>query len=246
MALFGIATVPATYLLMRLGFGRWIALFSTTALTVSYWHLHFSRLGYGLISLPFVETVTAASLLWAMRRSSRGSWLVAGACLGLAPYTYFAFPSLFATVAVVLAAYFWLERASLQNKTILLTWFAVGALIVASPVLILAIESPGYYFGRILNVSGDGYQEFLGAESGARFLGKRVWQALNIYLTNPRQDGIDGTGGTGVLDLGMAILAYLGLATSIRKWRSPPHLFAVVALLFALLSTYLQTHRLGR
>jgi len=236
MALFGIATVPATYLLMRLAFGRWIALFSTTALTVSYWHLHFSRLGYGLISLAFVATVTAASLLWAMRQRSRGSWLAAGACLGLVPYTYFAFPSLIATVGVVLAAYFWLERASIRNRAILLTWFAVGALIVASPVLRLAIESPGIYFGRILNVSADGYQEFLRAEGGARFLGKRVWEALTLFLTNPRHDGIDGTGGPGVLDLGTAILAYLGLAASIRKWRSPPHLFAVVALLFALLS----------
>lgn len=239
MALFGIATVPAAYLLMRLGFGRWIALFSTTALTVSYWHLHFSRLGYGLISLAFVATLTAASLLWAMRQRSRGSWLAAGACLGLAPYTYFAFPSLFATVAVVLAAYFWLERASLQNKTILFAWFTVGAIIVASPVLRLAIESPSYYFGRILNVSGDGYQEILSAESGARILGKRVWEALTLFLKNPRHDGIDGTGGPGVLDLGTAILAYLGLATSIKKWRSPPHLFAVTALLFALLSVIL-------
>lgn len=236
MALFGIATVPATYLLMRLGFGRWIALFCTTALTVSYWHLHYSRLGFGLISLAFVATVSAASLLWAMRQRSRGSWLAAGACLGLAPYTYFAFPSLIATVAVVLAAYLWLERGSLRSKAILLTWFAVGALIVASPVLSLAIESPEIYFGRMLMVSAERYQDSPGAESGARFVGKRAWEALTLFLTNPRRDGADGTGGPGVLDLGTAILAYLGLAASIRKWRSPPHLFAVTALFFALLS----------
>lgn len=236
MALFGIATVPATYLLMRLGFGRWIALFSTTALTVSYWHLHYSRLGFGLISLAFAATLSAASLLWAMRQRSRGSWLAAGACLGLAPYTYFAFPSLLATVAVVLAAYLWLERGSLRSKTILLTWYAVGALIVASPVLGLAIESPEIYFGRMLMVSTERYQGSPGAESGARFVGKRAWEALTLFLTNPRRDGADGTGGPGVLDLGTAILAYLGLAASIRKWRSPPYLFAVTALLFALLS----------
>ncbi|MYC96743.1 MAG: hypothetical protein F4X14_17385 [Caldilineaceae bacterium SB0661_bin_32] len=245
MALFGIATVPATYLLMRLGFGRWIALFSTTALTVSYWHLHFSRLGFGLISLAFVATVTAASLLWAMRQRSRGSWLAAGACLGLAPYTYFAFPSLLATVAVVVAAYLWLEKGSLRSKTILVTWFGVGALIVASPVLSLAIESPEIYFSRMLQVSPSGPQELLSAEGGASTLGKRVWEALNLFLENPRHDGADGTGGPGVLDFGTAILAYLGLAASIRKWRSPPNLFAVVALLFALLSVVLTDQSTG-
>ena len=62
MGLFGIATIPAAHLLLRLGFGRWVALFGTTALTVSYWHLHFSRLGFGLISLAFVGTVAAVCL----------------------------------------------------------------------------------------------------------------------------------------------------------------------------------------
>ncbi len=242
MGLFGIATVPAAHLLLRLAFGRWVALFGATALTVSYWHLHFSRLGYGLISLPFVATLAAASLLWAMRSRSRWSWLTAGACLGLTPYTYFAYPSFLAAEGVVLATYFLLNRGTLQSKLKLLAWFAVGSLIVASPVLSLALESPGYYFGRMQGVSFNGYREFSGAEGAggnASFLGKRAWEALSLFYTNPKRDGADGTGGEGALDLGTAILAYVGLAASIRRWRSPPHLFAVLAVLFALLSIVL-------
>ena len=118
MGLFGIATVPAAHLLLRLAFGRWVALYGATALTVSYWHLHFSRLGYGLISLAFVTTLAAATLLWAMRSRSRLSWLAAGACLGLAPYTYFAYPTLLAAEGVVIATYFLLNRVTPRSKLI--------------------------------------------------------------------------------------------------------------------------------
>ena len=51
MALFGIATVPAAYFLMRVGFGRWVALFAVIALTFSYWHLFYSRAAFMLISM---------------------------------------------------------------------------------------------------------------------------------------------------------------------------------------------------
>ena len=164
---------------------------------------------------------------------------LAGACLGLAPYTYFAYPTLLAAEGVVIATCFLLNRVTPRSKLISFAWFAIGLLIVASPVLILALESPDYYFGRMLGVSAGGYQEFSGAEGAggnASSLGKRAWEALSLFYTNPKRDGVDGTGGKGALDLGTAILAYLGLAASIRKWRSPPHLFAVLAVFFALLS----------
>lgn len=239
MGLFGIATIPAAHLLLRLGFGRWVALFGTTALTVSYWHLHFSRLGFGLISLAFVGVLAATSLLWAMRSGRRWSWLLAGACLGLLPYTYFAFPAFMAAEATLLAYYFLLHRELLRSKLIYLALFAAGFLIIAWPVVDLALDSPHIYFGRMLGVSVNRYQavsEADGSGEKASFLGKRALYALKFLYTNPRRDGADGTGGAGVLDFGTAALAYLGLFVSIKRWRSPPHLFAALAVSFALLT----------
>jgi 4-amino-4-deoxy-L-arabinose transferase-like glycosyltransferase len=239
IGLFGIATIPAAHLLLRLGFGRWVALFGTTALTVSYWHLHFSRLGFGLVSLAFVGTVAAVTLLWAMRSRRRWTWLIAGACLGLAPYTYFAYPALLATVAGVLALYLLLQKETLRSKLTSLALFAAGALVVAWPVVDLVLESPGQYFGRMLGVSVNRYQEFSEADGSlgnAEFLVKRTWDALKFLYTNTRRDGADGTGGEGALDLGTAVLAYLGLVVSLKRWRSPPHQFSMLAVFFALLT----------
>jgi len=239
MGLFGIATIPAAHLLLRLGFGRWVALFGATALTFSYWHLHFSRLGFGLISLAFVGTVAATALLWAMRSNSRWTWLLAGACLGLAPYTYFAYPFFIAAEAAMLAAYLLLHKEALRGKLTSLALFAAGSLIVAWPVVDLILQSPANYFVRMLGGSIGNHQEFSEADGilgSAEFLAQRAWYALRFLFSNTRLDGVDGSGGKGALDLGTAALAYLGLFVAIKKWRSPPHLFAVLALFFALLT----------
>ena len=239
MGLFGIATIPAAHLLLRLGFGRWVALFGTAALTVSYWHLHFSRLGFGLISLAFAGTVAAVTLLWAMRSRWRWTWLLAGACLGLVPYTYFAYPFFMAAEAAVLASYMLLHKEALRGKLTSLALFAAGSLIVAWPVVSLILEAPDKYFVRMLGGSVGNYQEFSEADGilgNAEFLAQRAWYALKFLFSNTRRDGVDGSGGKGALDLGMAALAYLGLFVSIKRWRSPPHLFAALALFFGLLT----------
>ena len=247
MGLFGIATVPAAYLLLRIGFGRWIALFGTSALTVSYWHLHFSRLGFGVVPLAFASTAAAAALLWAMksydaggleeRRRNLWSWIAAGALLGLIPYTYFAFPTFLAAIGAGLALYFWLQKDSFKRKLLPLSLLAAGALLTAAPVLQFAASSPDVYFGRMNEKSVWDYHEFANAEGRAEkagFILKRAWESIGLLLRNPRMDGVDGIGGVGALDLGMASLAYFGLLISLRKWRSLPHLIAALVVLAAL------------
>ncbi|MDP6107459.1 MAG: zinc ribbon domain-containing protein, partial [Candidatus Brocadiia bacterium] len=88
MALLGVATVPAAYLLLRLGFGRWVALFATVALVFSYWHLHYSRIAFMLISMPLFTTLAAGAVLWAIRSDRTLPWVAAGLLLGAGVYTY--------------------------------------------------------------------------------------------------------------------------------------------------------------
>ena len=247
MGLFGIATIPAAHLLLRLGFGRWVALFGTTALTVSYWHLHFSRLGFGVVPLAFASTAAAAALLWAMRTYDSGrpeargknlwSWLAAGALLGMVPYTYFAFPTFLAAVAAVLLVFFLLQRDLLWRKLLRLSLLALGMAFSAAPVLLFAFRSPSVYFGRMNQKSLWDYYEFTEADGFVGRFGfviERAWDSFWLLLRNPRMDGVDGIGGVGALDVGVAVFAYFGLAASIRKWRSPPHLFAMLVVLAAL------------
>ena len=247
MGLFGIATVPAAYLLLRIGFGRWIALFGTFALAVSYWHLHFSRLGFGVVPLAFVSTVAALALLWAMksydaggpegRRRNIWSWFVAGALLGLIPYTYFAFPTFLAATGAAITVFFLLQKDSFKRKLLPISLLLVGAALSAMPVIQFAARSPGAYFGRMNQKSVWDYYEYVNADDFAEragFVIERAWEAYTLFIRNPRIDGVDGIGGVGALDLGIGLLAYLGLILSIRRWRSPPYFFAVLVVLAAL------------
>ncbi len=246
MGLFGIATIPAAYLLLRLGFGRWVALFGATALTFSYWHLHFSRLGFGVVPLAFASTAAAAALLWAMRtydtlppgerHNSLWSWLAAGALLGLVPYTYFAFPTFMAAVAAVLIIYFLFQRDPLRRKLLPLSFLATGMAVSAAPVIHFALRRPSLYFGRLNGKSVWDYWEFTEADGFSEkldFILGRVWDSFWLLMRNPRMDGVDGIGGVGALDVGIAVLAYFGFAASVRNWRNPPHLFAMLVVLSA-------------
>lgn len=247
MGLFGIATIPTAHLLLRLGFGRWVALFGTTALTVSYWHLHFSRLGFGVVPLAFASTAAAAALLWAMRvyddgpsespRKGLWGWVAAGGLLGLVPYTYFAFPTYLAAVAAVLLVFFTLQSGSLRRKLIALALLATGAVVSAGPMIYFAIRSPTVLFGRLNDKSVWDYYEYAEADGYLEkvdFVIGRAWDSFWLLLRNPRMDGVDGIGGVGTLDVGVAALAYFGLVIAIRRWRSPPHLFAILVVLGAL------------
>ena len=237
MALFGIATVPGTYLLLRLGFGRWVALFGVTGLTVSYWHLHFSRLGFGVIPLAFVSMLAATALLEAMRSRNRWSWLAAGALLGLVPYTYLAFPTFFGAIAAALAVFLFLNRDRLRSSLASLALLGVGALIVASPMIAFVWGSPDVFFSRIQQKSMLSSHEFPATGSfadKASYIADRSWDALTMLYRNPRWDGVDGIGGKGAADIGIALLAYIGLAVSMTRLRSPPYLFAVLVVLAAL------------
>lgn len=248
MGLFGIATVPTAYFLLRTGFGRWIALFGTSALTVSYWHLHFSRLGFGVVPLAFASTAAAAALLWAMksydagspgdRRRNMWSWFAAGVLLGLIPYTYFAFPTFLAAMGAATLLFFLLQRESFKRKLLPLSLLALGAALSAAPVIRFALRSPDAFFGRMNQKSVWDYHEYVNAAGfgeKAEFLVERAWEAASLLLRNPRTDGVDGIGGVGALDVSIAMLAYLGLIVAVRRWRSPPHLMAAL-IVFAALS----------
>ena len=246
MALFGIATVPAAYLLLRVGFGRWVALAGAASLTVSYWHLHFSRLGFNVIPLAFATTTAAAALLWAMaaddgaapetRRRTLLKWLLAGALLGLVPYTYLAFFTFLAAAAVVLTVYFLLQKERFSRKLISLSFLALGALITAAPALQSVLGSPNIYLARMSGKSLAHDHRFVEAEGfadRAAYFTELAWDAATLLVRNPRFDAVDGIGQIGVVDYGIAALAYFGLLVSIRKWRSPPHLFAVLVVVAA-------------
>ncbi len=110
MSLLGIMTVPAAYFLFRLGLGRWMAIFAVVALTFSYWHMHYSRMAFMVVSMPLLTTLGAASLLIALRSARVWPWAVAGAFLGAGVYSYNGYLAFLPAVGVFLSIFLLLNR----------------------------------------------------------------------------------------------------------------------------------------
>ena len=103
-ALIGILTVPAVYFCAMaflnsttqgkseqdaaLGQRRWLALLAATGLTVSYWHLSLSRLGFRAVMLPLVSALAMGFFwrAWSGHRRRDYGW--AGVWFAVALYTY--------------------------------------------------------------------------------------------------------------------------------------------------------------
>jgi len=85
-ALWGTATVLAMFFLGRALMGPLVGLVAALLLAVVPWHLHFSRIGFELITLPFFFTVALTCLVrWTQGQRRLG---MAAVLLGLCLYTY--------------------------------------------------------------------------------------------------------------------------------------------------------------
>ena len=230
MALLGVAGVPAAYLLFRIGFGRWIALFGTVALTFSYWHLFYSRSAYIVISMPLMTTLAAVAVLIALRSSTRWAWLAAGILLGLGVYSYAGYIMFLTVVVVFLTFVLVLGRDDLKSYVARLAILAVGFVVAVLPMVHMAYSEPDFYFQRHRLFLRE--PRFEGAETlvdKVSYLGGRAWDAAILPLRYSRVDGVDGMGGKGVLDPIFGLLAYTGLAIAVARWRSPPHLLMAIS-----------------
>ena len=237
IALFGIVTVPLAYFMFRLGFGRWVAVFGTVALTFSFWHIHFSRTAFMVISMPMIITLAAIAAFWAMRSTRKLPWFVTGLVLGVGVYTYNGYPGFLVAASVLFAVHFALLRSRWRYYLLRYVLLALGFVLAALPMIHLVAHSPGFYLSHARHVSVARDPGFLAAESFEEkvdFLARRAWHAATLLIRHTDIDYTDSTGGRGALNPLLALLAYLGLVVSLAKWRSPPHLLSVIAVLAAM------------
>ena len=237
MALFGVVTIPATYFLARIGFGRWVALFAAAALTFSYWHVFYSRSAFMLIAMPLMTALAAAAILIALRSSSRWAWLLAGVLLGLGVHSYNGYLMFLAIVAVLFGVVLVLGRDSLKPYAARIAVLAIGFVAAAFPLIHFAYSDPGSYAQRFLIASVHREPKLQAAQTvGERFeyFAGRVWDAAILPLHHPDIDFVDGLGGRGAMDPILGLLAYAGFAIAVAKWRSPPHLLLALAFVFGL------------
>ncbi len=243
-ALLGIATVPATYLLLRRLLRResqTVALFTALTLAVSFWHLHFSHYGIRVITMPLLLSGLFGAF-WLSHHSQRPRtiWLatlVTGLLTGLSVWTH---PSGRFTPFVLLGYTLWLlwryptrRRWDWHHPLVKLALIGAVAFVVFLPLGIEFYRHPEFFFGHASEVSI--FAERVRGESAPwQVLGEHLLLVLGMFSFTGDGEWIHNLPGRPVLEAPLALCFALGVVRWVvrlfRRRQEDPDVDALVLL----------------
>jgi len=163
-AIIGILTVPGLYLLSKEIFrhtrfsekqAETVSLLSAFFLTTSFWHIHFSRIGFRAICIPLILVFSFYFLFKAFRTRRILPAVIGGGIFGLGFYTYTSFR--FAVLLLLIVLIYWLVQClkSRETKTYLKlgSAFLIAVFVIAIPIGIYFLQHPSDFIGRAEGVS---------------------------------------------------------------------------------------------
>jgi 4-amino-4-deoxy-L-arabinose transferase-like glycosyltransferase len=236
-AAFGLLSIVAIYILIRRLFGVSVALLTAAWLAMSFWPLFYARVAVRAIMLPFTAALAAYFLLrtgvQSVRRTAPpeiANWLLAGLLLGLSLYTYMA-SRILPAIIISFLVYFFLIRSPNPFPWFSVAVFLLTATLVSTPLVAWLMTHPGAEY-RITEIQ-EPLNRMLDGDLSL------VWQNLIANLKFftlagdpwPRQN-IPGR--PVFADLVSTMLFYLGLLTSLWRWRDRRHGFLLIWLIGSL------------
>ncbi len=219
----GLVTLPVHYLLASRLFGRRVGLISTALLAVSFWAVHYSRLGYRTALVPLFLDLAFLLLWWAIHRGSAWRWALAGAVIGLGAYTYTGYR----LVVLVVAGLIVLRIRAGRELPGTRSWWAVCALaaaVVMAPLGIATVLHPEV-LNRAAGVSvlGGGPIWALPARLADHAL--RTIAVFNLWGDPERQYNVPHLPLFDPL-VGLAFLA--GIVVAFKRWRESRYALLLV------------------
>lgn len=257
MAVLATATVPLAYLAFRTMFHKTVGVLAAVLLAVSLWHLHYSRIGFMVISWPLVELFTLWLLYWGIRNGSSYAFAAAGLSFGAGIYTYNAYPVFALPVAVSLLWFAVPEmRRSLATGAVRpprrlivpLVLFFAAAIVAALPMIRYAADSQNGYLNHHRSVSVFESEDWKSKDTWGKltFSLSRVRDFYSAVFWKGQPDGADGAGARAMVDRASAILVGVGLVMLAWKWRSPAVATVLAAFVFIPFASEFTYHALFR
>jgi 4-amino-4-deoxy-L-arabinose transferase-like glycosyltransferase len=239
MALVGVLNVIPMYFLGKELLDRRFGLLAAFFVAISYWHVIISRIGLRIVLAPLWTTATLYALLRAFRTRRRNDFLLAGACLGLGLFGYYAFRIVPLLVIVFCVVKLLVDRGPgfrLGRFSANVVLLVVTSALVFLPMLRLMYDEPKMYWYRALTRT-TGLEVSTPRDNGKVFA-DNVKRALLMFNyegddawpesvpTRPALDYVSG----GLFVLGAAYVLYLLLVK-----RNPLAVYLLVAIFVLLL-----------
>jgi len=245
-AIIGILTVLGTYFLARSLFNAPIGLISSFFLAVSFWHVHFSRIGFRTIMAPLLLVWMFYFLWQALKKGKSWDFAIAGALTGLGFYTYISFRVIPLAVATVIILYLYFLKKytgcmpKIGQKQILygFLFLILTCAIVSLPLAYYFFLHPADFSSRSTDVS-----IFSSSYPLLRFLGNWV---LSLTMFNMMGDlnWRHNISGAPLLAWPIGIFFAFGFFISItklikKKFLTSPFVLGQIALLLVFLISLL-------
>lgn len=235
-ALLGIVAAPLMYrwgvtLFRDQRHARWLALVGAAGLVTSLWSLVMNRTGYRANLLPIFVMVTSLLFWQGWQRGQLRFYLLAGAMLGLAQYSYFSarlLPLIFG-LFIVGRTLCWqtTERPQLKMAWLGLAVMAVTAAAAALPLLIFMFNNPAAVWGRTLEVAIKVDQTGAGWDAIATHL----LAALRLFVDGQDPNWRHHLVGWPMFDLLNMLGFFAGLGVALWNIRRPVWQFMLITLL---------------
>lgn len=244
IALWGVLSILLFYLLLRTHFKITASLLATLFFSFSLIHLHYSRVGFMLISSICFALGTLIFLQLSNKYKDYRFALPAGVLLGLGIYSYNAYPVFMATILSILVVNLSLKRTREELKMVVV--FLLSAFIVCLPFFNWVVHNFDTYIKHQQTYSiftqsqtNSFYEEY-------KLFKDNVLDKSVEFFKGGKIDYVDGFGYSHGVDNIIIILAVLGLLISLKG----KHYFNIfmfftilVTVLFANAITFQGTYR---
>jgi 4-amino-4-deoxy-L-arabinose transferase-like glycosyltransferase len=227
-AFFGTLALLPFYLLVRLLFRPPTAALATILLAVSYWPVHFSRIGINYIQTTCFEVLAWYFLVRGLRRQRALDFALCGITLSLGLYSYYASRLVPVLLAMVLGWQIIEKKPVFSEKTGFsnLLALALAALVTFAPQGVYFLDHPHAFTSRTSDVwifnNMEHAKSSLGTDNPLQVLWMQAFHALLIF--NYKGDTSVQYGfSEPVLDRITAALFVLGLALALWRLRRWPY-----------------------
>jgi 4-amino-4-deoxy-L-arabinose transferase-like glycosyltransferase len=155
-AAIGSTTLIVNWFVIKDWLGKKIALISTFLMSFSFFHIHYSRLGYRTILTPLIVLTVFYFMRKMLEKKDIKYSILAGFFAGLGIYTYLSYRGFLIGAVLSLGYFLFWNRKILKEYTKRILVFFASAIITAIPFILSAIEDPVTAFGRSQSVSAEG------------------------------------------------------------------------------------------
>lgn len=217
-----------------------IAIFSAFFLSISFWHVNFSRIGFRAILVPLLMCFSFYFLLRAFRRNSVFDHIWAGIFFGLGFYSYIAFRVAVVFLGIVLLTRivsYWqnhrpipMNWSNLWGKIYLKGgWWKMDVFLVV--ILLVALPMGFYFYNNPLDLTGrTGGVSIFSAEQPIVELGKSTVKVFFMFNAFGDWNWRHNYAGSPMLVWPIGILFVLGMISVIRKLFSPERYYSIFLL----------------